>query len=206
MSSATALAGTLTVPEANSQNSERLLTLLGSELQLGEVEAARRAVAQRGNRFPLHAKLAYEAGELLLQYSLIDEAEIEFRRASRLLPKRGNESPSGDLNLYVVQLQMARLQFDRKDCWSALQCFDRIELEQVANSLQPSALHLEGQALVGVGRPQEALARLSEAARMNPCNPEFLVHLAWADIGWPSEISGFHHGIGRQQMARRSRS
>jgi hypothetical protein len=182
ISSTTAVAGALAFPGANSQNSERLLALLGKELQLGEVAAARRTVAQMGSRFPLDAKLAYEAGELLLQYNLIDEAETEFRRASRLLSKRGNEPPSGDLNLSDVELQMARLHFDRKDYWSALQCFDRIEMEQVATSLQPSALHLEGQALVGVGRAQEALARLSEAARMNPYNPEFLVHLAWADI------------------------
>jgi hypothetical protein len=182
ISSATAVAGALAFQGANPQNSERLLALLGTELQRGEVAAARGTVAQMGSRFPLDAKLACEAGELLLQYHLIDEAETEFRRASRLLSKNGNELPSGDLNLSDVELQMARLQFDRNDYWSALQCFDRIELEQVATSLQPSALHLKGQALVAVGRAQEALASLSEAARMNPYIPGFLVHLAWADI------------------------
>jgi hypothetical protein len=167
--------------EVNPQNSERLLTLLASELQLGKVDEARTTVARMGQRFPHDAKLAYEAGELLLQYNLTDEAETQFKRTSILLSKRGNELPSGDLNLSDVELQMARLQFDRNDYWSALRYFDKIELEQVATSLQPSALHLEGQALVAVGRAREALERLSEAARMNPYNPEFLVHLAWAE-------------------------
>jgi tetratricopeptide (TPR) repeat protein len=149
---------------------------------LGKLDDARKTVAQMSKLFPLDANLAYEAGEFLLQYNLTDEAQTDFQRASDLLSRRGNDLPSEDLSLSDVELQIARLQFDRSDYWSALQYFNKIQVEQVPTILQPSALHLEGQALVAVGRAQEALARLREAARMNPYNPEFLVHLAWADV------------------------
>jgi hypothetical protein len=168
--------------QVTSENSKRLLTLLGNELQLGELDDARRTLSRMGKLFPLDATLAYQAGELLVKYNLTDEAQIEFQFASDLLSRRGNEIASEGLNLSDVQLQMARLQFDQNDYWSTLRYFNKIQVEQVTTALQPSALHLEGEALVAVGRAQEGLVRLSEAARMNPYNPEFLVHLAWADI------------------------
>ncbi|MGH9325924.1 MAG: DUF1326 domain-containing protein [Terriglobia bacterium] len=164
------------------QNSEQLLVLLASELQRRQVDQARGILARIRQRFPSDANLAYESGLLLLEHNLPHEAEAEFKRSAAILIKAGGLRSSGELTLSDVYLQMARLEFDEGDYWSALGDFGKINLQRVAPSLQPSALHLEGQSLVGVGRAQEAVVELTEAAQMNRSNPEYLVHLAWAEI------------------------
>jgi hypothetical protein len=98
-----------------------------------------------------------------------------------LLGEEGNLARP-DLNVADLRLQMSRLRFDHHDYWGTLRDFERITITSVAANIRPSALHLEGQAMVGVGKAPEALEKLQQAAQMNPGNPEYLVHLTWAQL------------------------
>jgi hypothetical protein len=168
--------------EQDSQDSERLFTLLVTDLRLKQMDKARRDLGRVRERFPNEAKLAYRIGELLIEYQMLDEAEREFSRAANLMADTSGSPMPSDLKLSEVYLQLARLRFDHQDYWGTLNYFDRINLEHIPSGLMASALHLEGQALVGTGRPQEALGKLSQAGQLNSSNPEFLVHLIWADF------------------------
>ncbi|PYT35222.1 MAG: hypothetical protein DMG58_02620 [Acidobacteria bacterium] len=168
--------------KGNPQDPERRFTLVGAELQLKQVDKARSDLIQIRELFPRDPTLAYRIGKALLEYNVPDDAEAEFERASGLLVDAGNNPPSGDLNVSDLYLQMARLRFDHHDYWGTLHHFDKITITNVAANLRASALHLEGQALVGVGKTPEALDKLRQAAQMNPANPEYLVHLTWAQL------------------------
>jgi Flp pilus assembly protein TadD len=167
--------------KGNSQDSERFYTLVGAELQLKRVGEARRVLIRIRERFPRDPTLAYRLGKALLEYSLSEDAEAEFERASGLLARAGSPPPP-DLNVSDLHLQIARLRFNRHDYWGTLQDLDKIAISDVVANLRPSALHLKGQALVGVGRATDALEKLRQAAQMNPANPEYLVHLTWAQL------------------------
>jgi tetratricopeptide (TPR) repeat protein len=179
---AEARAHLMTAVEANPRDSERLFTLVGDELQLKHVGAARRELVHLRQRFPNDAPLAYRTGKMLLEYNLPHEAEGELRRASGLLSNSSDNPPAAGLSVSDLYLQLARLQFDRHDYMGALRDFDKIALPSVAPNLQASALHLQGQALVGVGRAREAVEKLRQAVRLNPGNPEYFVHLTWAEL------------------------
>ena len=166
----------------NPQDPERLLTLIGAELQLKQVNKARSDLVQVRERFPRDPAIAYRVGNALLEYNLPDDAEAEFERASGLLAETGYNTPSPDLNVSEVYLQLARLRFDHHDYRGTLHLFERITINNVTASLRASALHLEGQALVGVGKAPEALENLRQAAQANPANPEYMVHLTWAQL------------------------
>jgi Flp pilus assembly protein TadD len=171
----------LAAVQANSQDSVRLFTLMSAELQLKQVGSAQKHLALIRQRFPRDPAVAYRAGKILLDYDLV-EAEVEFDRAAALLASAAGKQPPADLNVTELYLQLARLRFGHNDYWDTLRYLERIDPKLVPPSLQASALHLEGQALVGVGRAQEALGRLSQAAQKNPSNPEFVVHLSWANF------------------------
>jgi len=164
----------------NPQDPERLFTLIGAELQLEQVDKARSDLRQIRERFPRDGALAYRTGKALLEYNLPDDAEGEFERASRLIVETSHNSPGVDVT--ALYLQMARLRFDRHDYWGTLHAFDKITMNSVAANLRASALHLEGQALVGIGKAREALEKLREATQTNPANPEYFVHLTWAQL------------------------
>ena len=133
-------------------------------------------------RFPRDATLAYRIGKALLEYNLPDDAQREFERASRLIAETSHNSPPTGVDVTALYLQMARLRFDRHDYWGTLHAFDKITMNSVAANLRASALHLEGQALVGIGKAREALEKLREATQTNPANPEYFVHLTWAQL------------------------
>jgi tetratricopeptide (TPR) repeat protein len=167
--------------KGNPQDPEKLYTLLGAELQLKRVGEARSILIRIRERFPLDPSLAYRLGKALLEYSLPADAEAEFERASGLLARSGGPPPL-DLNVSDLHLQMARLRFDVHDYWGALKDVDKVTISDVVASLRASVLHLKGQALVGIGRATDALEKLRQAAQMNPANPEYLVHLTWAQL------------------------
>jgi Flp pilus assembly protein TadD len=169
-----------TAVNRNLQDPERLFTLIGAELQLKLVDKARSDLVQVRERFPRDPTLAYRIGKTLLEYNLPDDAEAEFERASGLLAEAGPTAAPPTLNVSELSLQMARLRFDRHDNWGTLHVFDKIALNDIAPNLRPSAVHLEGQALVGIGKAPDALEKLRQAVQMNPTNPEYLVHLTWA--------------------------
>ncbi len=171
-----------TAVKLNPQDPQRLFTLVGAELQLKQVDRARSHIIQIRERFQRDPTLAYRIGKLLMEYSLPDDAEAEFERASGLLVQAGNDLASPALNISDLYLQMARLRFDHHDYWGALHDFEKITIINIPDNLRPSASHLEGQALVGVGKAADALERLRLAAQANPANPEYLVHLTWAQL------------------------
>jgi Flp pilus assembly protein TadD len=168
--------------DRNPQDPERLLALVGAELQLRRTDEARQDAARIRERFPRDPALAYRTGKALLEYSLIDDAEAELERAAGLLTEPGDKPPSSGLNSSDLHLQLARLRFDRHDYTGTLHEFGAVSLAGVADPLRASAMHLEGQALVGVGRASEAVEKLRQASQMNPANPEYLVHLTWAQL------------------------
>ncbi len=171
-----------TAVNGNPQDPERLFTLVGAELQLKQVDKARSDLRQIRERFPRDATLAYRIGKVLLEYNLPDDAEREFERASRLIVETSHNSPPAGVDVTELYLQMARLRFDRHDYWGTLHAFDKITINSVAANLRASALHLEGQALVGIGKAREALKKLREATQANPPNPEYFAHLTWAQL------------------------
>ncbi len=171
-----------TAIKGNPRDPERLFTLVRAELQLKQVDKGRSHLIQIRERFPRDPTLAYRIGKTLLEYNLPEDAEVEFERASGLLDEAGGNLTAPDLNVSDLRLQMARLRFDHHDYWGTLHDFEKITITSVAGDLRPSALHLEGQAMVGVGKAPEALEKLREAAEMNPVNPEYLVHLTWAQL------------------------
>ena len=166
--------------QRNRQDPERLFALIGAELQIKQVSEARSDLIQIRERFPRDPALAYRLGKALLEYNQPEDAEAEFARASDLLA--GDPVPRPGLNVSDLHLQMARLRFNHRDYAGALRDFGSITLSEVAANLRASALHLEGQALVGVGKTREALDKLRQAAQMNPTNSEYLVHLTWAQL------------------------
>ena len=165
----------------NPHDPERLFTLIGAELQLKQVDKVRSDLVRIRELFPKDPALAYRIGKALLEYSLPDDAEAEFERASRLLEGARDSAPP-DLNVSDLDLQVARLRFDHHDYRGTLHVFDKIRISNVAANLRASAWHLEGQALVGTGKASEALDKLRQAAQTNPTNPEYLVHLTWAQL------------------------
>ena len=171
-----------TAVNENKNDPERLFTLIGAELQLNQLARARQCLIQAKERFPRDPALAYRIGEALLEYHLPDDAEAEFERAAGLLVRTANNPSPPNINVSDLSLQMARLHFDRHDYWGALDDLGKVEIVGVSARLRASAWHLAGQSLVGVGRAPEALDSLQRAVHFNPENPEYPVHLTWAQL------------------------
>ena len=168
--------------DQDTRDPERLFALIGAELQLKQFEQARGHLMQIRARFSWDPALAFRIGKALLEYNLPDEAEAEFELAAAWLANKSNNPLPPELNVAELYLQIARLRFDRQDYLGALQEFGNIAGLGVPASLQASAFHLEGQALVAVGKAPEAMNKLQKAVEANPSNPEYLVHLTWAQL------------------------
>jgi tetratricopeptide (TPR) repeat protein len=171
-----------TAIERDPNDPERLFTLFGAELQLKRLDDARSDLNRIRARFPQNMALAYRSGKTLLDYDLLADAAAEFDRASALLDQSGGIPPQRDFNSSELYAQIARLRFDGHDYLGALQALAKAPMAEIPVPLRPSTLHLEGQALVGSGRPSEAVAKLRQAAGANPTNPQYLVHLGWAQL------------------------
>lgn len=164
----------------NTDTPERLLALLADELRLHHIERARACVIKAKELFPADPGLAYQMGGALLAHNLLDDAEAEFHRAAALLTA-GKSAPS-NLSASDIHLQLARLHYDRHDYWAALDALTKVSIADIPAQLRPSAWHLAGQSLVGVGNAPEALENLRQATQLNSANPEYPVHLAWAQL------------------------
>jgi Flp pilus assembly protein TadD len=169
-----------TVANEKADNPERLLALIATELKLQHVDRARQWVVKATKLFPQDPALAFQIGRALLEHNLPDDAEVEFDRAAGLLA--ADTSAASNFNASDLYLQMARLHYDRHDYWGALGDLRKVRIDDVSPQLRPSAWHLAGQSLVGVGNAHEALENLQQAIQLNPANPEYPVHLAWAQL------------------------
>ncbi len=172
----------LAAVKANPRDPERLFTLAGTELQLKQVDPARRSLARIRRLFPDDPRLSYRLGNLLVEYHMLGEAETEFEHTAEVLQKSKDVQPPPTLKISDVFLQLARLRFDHHDYWGALRYFENIDPADVSPNLHATAAHLEGEALLGAGKMRQALEKLREAARMNASNPEYLAHWTWAEL------------------------
>ena len=175
-----AISSSRTAVNENTKDPERLFARIAAELSLNHIKRAREWVIQAKELFPRDPALAYQIGRALLEHNLPDDAEAEFDRAAGLLT--ADKSAASNLSASDVQLQLARIHYDRHDYWRALDDLRKVRIADVSAQLRPSAWHLGGQSLVGVGNAPEALGTLQQATQLNPANPEYPVHLAWAQL------------------------
>lgn len=167
-------------PSDERSKAESLFALVSTELKLGHVDKARTDLTQFDKLAANDPELFYRLGKLLLENRLFDEAGVEFERAANMLEAGGSHPPG--LKLSHVYLQLAQLLFNQHDYWGALRFFDKIEPGSVEPKLRAGSFNLEGAAFLGVWKPREAREKLRQAVQMDPSKPEYLVHLAWAEL------------------------
>ncbi len=179
---AAALPHLLAAVTADSNDPERLFTLIGAELRLKQPDSARKHLAQLEKLYPDDAYLLLRLGKLLKEQNMPSEAETKFGRAIALLGEtRGSPAPP-DVNLSDVYLEMARLHYDHHNYPGTLEYLDRIEPSSLEPKVLAELLHLRGAAFLSVGKLAEAQEKFRQATETNPAAPDYYVHWAWAEL------------------------
>lgn len=168
--------------EASPKDPERLFTLMSTELKLKQVAQARRIQARIEKLWPRDPWLSYRLGKALLEDHLTQDAETEFERAATNLAEAKDGSPPPDVRLADFYFQIAQARFDHRDYQETLGYLRRIPPGHPEPNLQAAAVHLEGEALLGLGKAEQARAKIREAARLDPSTPDHLTRLAWAEL------------------------
>ncbi len=166
---------------ADPKDSERLFTLIAVELELKQADKARsdlNRIKRLSSRDPY---ISFRLGKLLLDHKMSKEAEAELERAADLFTQ-GKGAASPDLRLSDVYLQIAQLRFNRFDYLGAIRYLEKIGPGSVEPDLQAAGLDLLGGALLALGKAQEARVKYSQAAQLDPSDPTYLSHLAWAEV------------------------
>jgi tetratricopeptide (TPR) repeat protein len=178
---AQALPHLLAAVAASPRDTERLFTLTATQLQLKQVGRAQRSLAEIEKLSSANPWVLFRLGTLLLEHHLPKQAETEFERSASLLEApRG--APIKDLKLAEVYLQIAQLRFNRFDYLGVLRYLDMVQPQSVDTDLQAAALDLRGAALLALGNVREARAKYRQAVQLDCSEPNYLAHLAWAEL------------------------
>ncbi len=167
---------------ADPKDPERLYTLLATELQLKQVDAARHHLAEIEQLNPddpwIHARL----GQILAKHGMTEAAEAMLDRAASLLAKTAKSPGPPDLKRSDLYLEIARLRYGEHDYRGTLEELNKIEASRLGPQAQAEMYHLQGAALLEEGQAQEARDKLRRAAEMNPSAADYFVHWAWAEL------------------------
>ena len=128
-----AISSSSTAVNENTNGPERLFARIAAELSLNHIKRAREWVIQANEVFPRDPALAYQTGKALLEHNLPDDAEAEFDRAAGLLT--GDKSAASNVTASDVQLQLARIHYDRHDYWRALDDLRKVRMQMCLHSL-----------------------------------------------------------------------
>lgn len=179
---ADALPHLLAAVQANPDDPERILTLIAVELALKKVDQARKNVSRIEYLSIRNPWLSYRLGELLLEHGMENEAEVEFERAAARLEEPKDGPFPQDAKISDLYLHISRLRFARHDYPGTLQSLVKVEPASLEADLQAPRLHLEGAALLGLWRVQEAREKLERAVQLNPSEPDYFSHLIWVEL------------------------
>ncbi len=176
-----ALPHLLAAVEADSKDPERLITLMGAELQLKQADQARKHLRQFEKLSPRDPWLYYRVGKLLLERGMSKEAEVEIDRAAANLAEARGSLPPPDLKLPDFYLDVAQVRFNQYDYFEAIEYLNKIAPGSIAPNLQATALHLEGAVSLALGKFPEARDKLREATQRDPSKPDVYVRWIWAE-------------------------
>lgn len=158
----------------------RLYALISAELEQG-LDAARSHRKQFDAVSPGRPEISYKLGMLLLQHRMPRDAEAELRRVARMI-EQGPKNVLPPVNVPTLFLSLAKLRFQGRDYWRALEDLARVPHSAVPAQIEQEILLLTGQSFIAVGEQAQGLEKLREAVQKDKSNASAQIRLAWAEL------------------------